>query len=250
MGEIVEKIGAIPLSFWEYLTGQSIGNTSAMVSGCDGYGQYVSQIADHGTDCIYETRSYFYASGKLKRIAAIIHEGYGESLIRSEEWGENGAGRIITHYSDIGEWLWVKVINQKTGAEKVVVNRDSFSFFSVPEDLVHSLENDEFRSARLLEIKWEGVREAILEILGAAKVVPGLPMQTIDQIGPNRLLRIEWRDMWGAPRMDSWCFLELHCTTTEKVSYLRVPPVFNDIMSAVAWTFRMQKEDYFPDQET
>lgn len=246
----MEQVGAIPRSFWEYLLVQSIENTHAIVSGSDGCGQYVSQIADHGTDYVLETRNYFYPSGKLKRIATIIHEGDSESLIRSEEWDEKGVGRIVTHYSDIGEWLWVKLINPKTGAEKVMVNRDGFLFFSIPEDLIQSLENGEFRSERLLEIKWEGVREAILEILGASKVVPDLPMQTVDQIGPNRLLRMEWHDLWGAPRMDPWCFLELQCTTTGKISYLRVPSWFNDLMAAIAWTFRMRKDDYFLDQET
>lgn len=173
-----------------------------------------------------------------------------ENFTRIEEWSADGSRQYITGYGGANEWLWKKSINHITGCEKLSVNRDSFIFFSVPEDMIRSLEIGKFEPDWLLEIRWEDTREAILGILGATRAVTGLPMQTIDRFGPNRLLQLEWRDRWGAPRMGPWCFLELHCTSATKVSYLRVPPVFTDALSAIAWTFSMDKENYLLDRET
>ena len=225
---------------------QDLPEGSRVVAGYDAYGYYKSQVIMLDEEHFLETRSYYYQNGQPKRITRLLNE----ELIRSDEWNADGRRKITTSYSRLEEWVWEKVIDSTAGPERITINRDSFMFFSLPEDLIRSLESGEFDPSRLLEIKWESVRETILEMLGAAIVVPKLPMQAVDQIGPNRLLRMEWQDLWGAPRMDPWCFLELHCNSTGKVSYLRVPPGFSETLSAIAWTFNMDKQNYLPTRET
>jgi len=249
----MDEVKVVPRSFFELLRENCAANDQVVFSGSDGFGRYDAEAIvyrERDTDHVLETRRYFYDSGCLQRIAWFLNEGFGEGILRVEEWSEDGMRHQITSYAGAGEWLWERVIDHKRGITRTWVNRDSFIFFAAPEDTVSALEDGTFLPARLLDIRWADVREAILEILGPAKVIPEFPMETVDSLGPNRLLRMDWKNWWKSSRAQDWCFLELHCTTTGKVSYLRVPPASNDIMSAVAWTFRMQKEDYFPDQET
>jgi hypothetical protein len=240
-------------SFIEQFRDNFLNGSEASYLGDDSNGRYESIASlphESDADYIIETRRYFYPDGRLRRMARILNEAHGESLLRTEEWSEDGSRRHITSYGDEDEWLWEKTTDLKAGYEKLAINHDCFVFFSISEDLIRSLEAGEFQPEWLLEIRWEDAREAILEILGAARAVSGLPMQTVDQWGPNRLIKMEWRDRWGEPRMEPWCFLELHCTTSGKISYLRVPPGFSDIMSAVAWTFGMDKKNYRLEEET
>jgi hypothetical protein len=195
---------------------------------------------------LIETRRYFNSDGRVWRIEKIEDT----AVLRAWEFLADGTLRRITSFDAMGDWIWEKTINPVTGHSRLSINRDNFLFFDIAIDLIGSIEKGKFIPGQMLDIKWEGVREAILEILGAAKVVPELPMTTVDSLGPNRLLKMEWKDRWGEPRMDPWCFLELHCTTIGKVSYLRVPPIYTDSMSAIAWTFGMDKEDYQLEMET
>ena len=218
-------------------------------SGMDSHGRYKAQALVNQEDDllnIFETRRYFYENGRIRRIARTLND----VMVKTEEWSEDGCWHRFTSYDEIGDWLGKKTIDLKTGIEKILINREAWMFGAVQEEFVRPLETGEFQSEQLFDVKWEDVREAILEILGAARVVPGLPMQTIDRLGQNRLLRMEWRDRWGAPRMEPWCFLEFHCASTGKISYLRVPPGFSDIMSAIAWTFEMDKHNYQLEVET
>jgi len=249
----VEPISAMPLSFFDHLSAGCIENESMNFSGDDPCGHYTAQaMMDRQGDGehVVETRRYLYPTGRVRRIARSLNTGFEEIPIRVEEWSEDGGRRQITSYAGPDEWLWEKVIDPKAGTEKICISRDSFLFFGVPEDLICALEADQFCPEWLLEIRWEAVREAVLGMLGAAKLVPGLPMAAVDRFGLNRLLRMEWQDMWGSPRMAPWCFLELHCTTTGKISYLRVPPIFTDVLSAIAWTFGMNQENYRLKTET
>lgn len=193
-----------------------------------------------------ETRRYFDPDGLLWRIEKIEDT----TVLMAWEYSAEGTLRRITSFDTMGDWIWEKAINPRTSHVRLSINRDSFLFFDISNDLIGSIETGKFIPSQLLDVKWEGVREAILEILGAVKVVPELPMTAVESLGANRLLKMEWKDRWGEPRMEPWCFLELHCTTTRKVSYLRVPPIFNDIMSAIAWTFGMDKGNYRLEVET
>jgi hypothetical protein len=217
-------------------------------SGMDSHGRYKAQALVNQEDDlvnIIETRRYFYENGRIRRIARTLND----VMVKTEEWSEDGCWHRFTSYDEIGDWLGKKTIDLKTGIEKILINREAWMFGAVQEEFVRPLETGEFQSEQLFDVKWEDVREAILEILGAARTVPGLPMETIDQLGPNRLVKMEWWDMRGSPRMPPWCFLELCCTSTGKVSYLRVPPEFSDIMSAIAWTFGLNGNEYKPEVE-
>jgi hypothetical protein len=247
------KTEGAPLSCFDYVPENSDELSRITILGSDHFGFYEAELfrrqARDGMNTI-EIRRYRDSNGGLRRIMKLEGRVFGEVLIRSEEWSETGEWQIITYFDDRGEWLWQKSIHLKTSRKRLSINRDSFLFFGIPQNIIASLEDDGFDPSGLLDIRWEGVREAILEILGAGKVVPVLPMETADSLGLNKLLKMEWRDRWGEPRMEPWCFLELRCTSTEKVSYLRVPPLLNDIMSAIAWTFGMGKRDYQLEIET
>ena len=227
-----------------------VNEKESFFSGQDHEGAYQAHILMYREDDLGHmlvTKRYFYSSRRLKRVVKTLDE----DLIWIEDWSEDGAHHWTSSCAGEDGWVWKKWINPKTGAERLLINRESYVFWGMPENLIVSLEAGEFHSKRLLEIRWEDEREAILEILGASKVASELPAVMVDSLGPNRLLRMEWRDRWGDPRMDDWSFLEFHCASTGKVSYLRVPPRFNDIMSAIAWTFGMDdKEQYQLEVET
>ncbi len=245
--------GIAALSFLEQFK-ESFGNSpEGVYSGHDTNGRYGSRaslLRANDLEHILETRTYLYPSGRIRRVARVLTDAYGTNPVRIEEWNEDGSRHYITSYAGAGEWVWEKAIDHRTGAERLWVNRDSFIFILVTEDTVRALENGAFDPQDLYDMKWEDVREAVLELLGAARVVPALPFTVIDSLGTNRLLKLDWRIRRPSTRAASWCFLELHCTTTGKVSYLRVPPNFTDIMSAIAWTFGMDKENYKLEEET
>lgn len=247
-----ESPGNLP-SFIEQFR-ETFGNgPEGSYSGYDTNGRYESRaflLPGNDLEHILESRMYLYPSGRVRRAARVVTDAYGTNPVRIEEWSEDGSRHGITSYAGAGEWVWEKVIDYRTGREKIWINRDSFIFFVIPEDMIRSLETGEFDPARLLDIRWPDVREAILELLGAVKVVPALPFTAVDSLGPNKLLQLDWRCRWPLTRMAPWSFLELHCTTTGKASYLRVPPGFSDIMSAIAWTFGMDKESYKLEVET
>ena len=215
------------------------------VNGQDARGRYEGLATVAEDEVLLETRQYFYPNGKLRLIGK-FEDGIP---LREEEWSEDRDRQKITSYGGAGEWLWEKIIDHRTGTEKLWVNRNSFMFSSVPEGLIRSLEIGRFNSFRLFEIS-VGAREAILEMLGAAKVFLDTLPETIDQLGSNRLLRLDWGKLAGVRGIEPWYFLELHCTTTGKISYIRVPPGSSDIMSAIAWTFGEEKESYRLEVET
>lgn len=253
MGLEAGESGNDPVSFLDHLSQNPIEEGAAVFTGHDLHGPYQAQASfyqDSDTRHVLEIRRYFSPAGNLNRITELINESFGERPIRIQEFSEEGRLKRLVVYGRAGEWVWEKTIDLNTGLERVCVNRTCFEFFSIPEDLIQSIEDGYFNPESLLDIRWEDVREIILEILGAARLIPGLPMNIVDRFGQNLLLKMNWEDRWGAPRMEPWCFLKLHCTTTQKVSYLRVPAMFTDTLSAIAWTFGMDKETYRLDQET
>ena len=240
-------------SFLEQFRESFCDRPEGAYSGDDLNGRYESIAALHrdgDADFILETRRYFYHGGRLRRVARILIELYGESLIRAEEWSEDRTRRRVTSYGDGSEWLWEKWLDTDAGRERLSVNRDAFIFRGVPEEYFRTLEDGEFNPDWLLQIHREGFREAVLEILGTEKVIPALPMVEIDRCGLNRLLRLSWKELTGSRHEEAWAFAELHCTTTGKISFLRVPPGTSDIMSAIAWTFGTDKENYQLEVET
>lgn len=216
-----------------------------LFSGQDCYGCYKAYGQRDSTNMLV-IRRYFYPNGRLKRMGRFLNEG----LIRTEEWSENGGRQCITSYDGAEEWLWEKDIDYTRQKERFSINQDAFVFRGIPEGHIRALEDGDFNPAWLLESMGGGFREIVLEVLGVAKVIPSLPMIEIDHCGPNRLLRFSWEALSGNRHDEPWVFAEVHCTSTGKITYLRVPPGFSDIMSAIAWTFETDKENYLLDEET
>lgn len=252
MGEITDRDDP-PISYFELLKQNIGGGHSVIHHGYDMFGHYQAEATLHRegeAEHLLEVRRYQYPSGRLRRMAWILSGEGVEGVLRVEEWSEDGGRHQITSCAGDGEWLWEKVIDHQSGVVRTLLNRESFVFTSLMEDVVRTLEDGTFDPGSLYDLKWEDVREAVLEVLGASRVVPALPFETVGSLGANRLLKLDWRLRRPSTKAAPWCFLELHCTTTGKVSYLRVPPSLSDIMSAIAWTFRMEKEDYLLEQET
>ena len=238
----------IPLAFSEFLTEglyDDLDEKEVVFSGWDRYGRFESQarvFMDYDLVNVFETRRYFYSDGRLRRIARLRNE----MLVRTEEWSEAGDQHRVRSYGDEEEWIYEKVDGRRFQHGMHSINRYSPVFSSLSEEDVRALANGKFDPQHLLDIEEEGLREVIFEILGAGKIAPVLPLTSIDRSDPNRLLSYCW-DSEGEPCF----FLELHCTSTGKISYLRVPPGFNSVQSAIAWTFGIDdKEQYKLEMET
>lgn len=239
---------AMPRNFSEFLT-EGLDDDSdekeVVFWGLDRYGRFESEarvLLDYDLVNVFETRRYFHLDGRLRRVARVRNE----MLIRTEEWSETGDQHRIISYGDSEEWIYEKVDGRYFQHGILSINRDSPVFSSLPEEDVRALADGKLDARRLPGIRDEGLREMIFEIMGAGKIAPALPLVSVDQSGPNRLLSYYW-DSGGEP----WYFLELHCTSTGKVSYLRVPPGFYSVLDAIAWTFGMEdKKQYQLEVET
>jgi len=244
----------IPLSFQDFLMeglGNNLPEKEVTFSGIDLHGRYKAQvlfkekdwlpilanIEDYLPD-ILETRRYFYENGQIRRIAKTLND----RAVSIEEWSEDGVSQRITCYEEEGEWIWKKNADHRTHQEGIFISSESYFFSTLSEEHIQALESGRFHPELPFEKMDDSCKEAILEILGAERAATQLSVEIIDSFGSNRLLR--------ASLARAWRFLELHCSSTGKISYLRVPPDFNDVLSAIAWTFSMNKENYQLEAET
>lgn len=233
-----------PHSFLDYLMeglGENILEKEVLFSGMDCYGRYEAHALVNQEDYdpnILETRRYFYENGRIRRIVRTSND----KMVKLEEWSEDGVTQRITCYEDEGDLIWKKDVDHRTRKEQIWINRDSYFFTIFSEECLWDLENGRFHPTIPFEIMDDSYKEETLEILGTEKVATQLPVDVIDRFGANRLLRVSVAK--------EWCLLELVCTSTGKISYLRVPPGSSDIMSAIAWTFGVDKENYRLEVET
>ena len=233
-----------PLSFLDFLIeglDKNIPEKEVTFSGMDCHGRYEAQALVNQEDYdpnVFETRRYFYENGRIRRIA----KTFNEREIKIEEWSEDGITQRITCYDDEGGLIWEKNIDHRTRHERIRINRESYFFSIFDEECLQAFENGRFHSTIPFEIMDDSYKEEILEILGTEKAATQLPVEIIDCFGPNRLLK--------SLVASEWCFLELHCSSTGKTSYLRVPPRSSDVIYAIAWTFRMDRKDYVLSKET
>jgi antitoxin component YwqK of YwqJK toxin-antitoxin module len=102
-----------------------------------------------------------------------------------------------------------------------------------------------FSARDILLVKNQAVRRIFLEEYGYARFLAQMPHKVVDRQGEQELVRITWH-----PREEPLVLVKVKCPSTNAFYTLRVPPSMENVRDAVAWTFGMKEEEYFPEKET
>ena len=107
------------------------------------------------------------------------------------------------------------------------------------------LESDTLSAQQILKIKNATVRRIFLEEFGYARFLSQLPHEILERDDDCELIRIDWHK-----REEPIYLVKVKCPSTGAFYALRVPPRMKTIKEAIAWTFELDGNQYFPEVET
>lgn len=112
-------------------------------------------------------------------------------------------------------------------------------------DLHERIEKGTLSARLILRIQNTAIRRICLEELGYSRFLAELPHEILDRDGECELVRIDWHK-----REEPICLVKVKCPSTGAFYTLRVPPTVKTVHEAVAWTFGVEKDRYYPEIET
>lgn len=140
----------------------------------------------------------------------------------------------------------VKLVERGTLQQIFPANfRDSYSDISLEEvvencaDIVRVEESLPLEVQDVIRCKNAELKQKMLKRFGYERFVSEAQMETLDEVGENKLLR--HKDIVFAYVKDS---------STGRRYLLRVPPRTSDVKTAIAWTFGLGVHEYNPLVET
>jgi len=106
------------------------------------------------------------------------------------------------------------------------------------------IESKRFNCNRLAKIKLQAVRRILLEEFGYERIAKELESVSLDKESEQELIRIDWHK-----EEEPLYLVKVKCPSTDVFYTLRVPPNMKSVREAVAWTFGVQKKEYYPLEE-
>ena len=188
---------------------------------------------------IHGTQKQWHPNGVLKAQAVYVNDVLHGPVT---EWHPNGKVCSQVNY----------VEGRKHGLHKFFQENGSFLSQEIyvrgvrmPARKYEKLLAGHLSARDILLIKNQAIRRIFLEEFGYARFLAEMPHEVIDRRGEQELVRINW-----LPREESIVLVKVKCPSTSAFYALRVPPAMVNVIDAVAWTFGLKEEEYFPEKET
>jgi hypothetical protein len=112
------------------------------------------------------------------------------------------------------------------------------------QNLFSQIKTGKFQAKDIIKIRNVAARRLLLEEFGYERFLAQLEHAILDVDGDNELVKIDWRKDEEPVHL-----VKVRCPSTGAFYALRVPPRMKTVKQAIAWTFRMKKDEYSPVQE-